>query len=136
VIRVDRTAYISEPVWARWSQEGLYLWGYVLMFVAGFAAVTGLDFPAREAGWFVMGGAVVSAAGVLTRFYHVEALGLYPIIFGLGVCVVWLVVPPQNAVLTGWLVAGSCCKRSRLGGRGVKGSGSVRKPRMSGWLFG
>jgi hypothetical protein len=105
VIRVDRTAYISEPVWARWSQEGLYLWGYVLMFVAGFAAVTGLDFPAREAGWFVMGGALVSAAGVLTRFYHVEALGLYPIIFGLGVCVVWLVIPPQNAVLTGWLVA-------------------------------
>jgi hypothetical protein len=75
------------------------------MFVAGFAAVTGLDFPAREAGWLIMGGAVASSAGVLTRLYNVEALGLYPIIIGLGVCVVWLVVPPQNAVLTGWLVA-------------------------------
>src|SRR5690606_8919360 len=75
------------------------------MFVAGFAAVTGLDFPAREAGWLIMGGAVVSSAGVLTRFYNVEALGWDPLIIGLGACVEWLAGPPQNGVLTGWRVA-------------------------------
>lgn len=102
---VDQRAYIDQPAWARWLQRILLIACYVLMGVAGYAATT-LSFPAREAGYVVMFGALISLAGVVTRYYQVEAIGLWPIIAGLWVCVVWLQLPPQNAILTGWLVAG------------------------------
>lgn len=98
-------AYIQQPPWAKWLQRGLLIACYILMGVAGYAA-TSLDFPAHEAGFVVMGGSAISLGGVVTRYYQIEAIGLWPVIAGLWVCVVWLVIPPQSAVLTGWLVAG------------------------------
>lgn len=102
---VDSRAYIDQPVWARWLQRILLTACYVLMGVAGFAA-TQLDFPAQQAGYVVMVGAALSFAGVVTRLYQIEAVGLWPTIAGLWVVVVWLQIPPQNAILSGWLVMG------------------------------
>lgn len=102
---VDQRAYIDQPAWARWLQRILLIACYVLMGVAGYAATT-LDFPAQQAGYAIMAGAFVSLAGVVSRFYQIEAVGLWPTIGGLWVCVVWLQIPPQSAILTGWLVAG------------------------------
>jgi hypothetical protein len=103
---VDSTAYIKEPPWARWLQMVLYILLYVCMGVAGFAAVTQLGSPAHEAGYAMMAGALFCLVGVTTRFYHLELVGLWPLLTGLAFCVVWLVIPPQNAILTGWLVGG------------------------------
>lgn len=102
---VDQRAYIDTPAWARWVQRCLFIATYILMGLAGYAA-TSLDFPAEHAGYVIIGGSVLSLVGVCTRLYQLEAIGLWPTIAGLWVCVVWLQMPPQNAVLTGWLVAG------------------------------
>lgn len=75
------------------------------MGVAGYAATT-LDFPATYAGYPIMFGAGLSLFGVMTRYYQVEAIGLWPTITGLWAVVLWLQLPEQGATLTGWLVAG------------------------------
>jgi hypothetical protein len=78
---------------------------YVLMGVAGYAATT-LAFPANYAGWPIMAGSLLSLVGVVTRLYQLEAVGLWPTITGLWACVVWLQLPAQGAILSGWLVLG------------------------------
>lgn len=102
---VDSKAYIDRPPWARWLQRFFFASTYVLMGVAGYAATT-LDFPANYAGGPIMLGSLVSLVGIVTRLYQLEAIGLWPTISGLWACVVWLILPEQDAVLTGWLVAG------------------------------
>lgn len=101
---MDRRPYIETPPWARWVQRVLYVAAYALFIVAGYAAVASLGFPAHEAGYVIMGASALAILGVLTRLYHVELIALWPLIAGLAVCVVWLVLPAQGAVLTGWLV--------------------------------
>lgn len=102
---VDQSAYIVHPQWAKWLQRILYVACYLLTGVAGYAAVTTLGSPAHEAGYAMMAGSALSLFGVVTRYYNLELLGLWPTLTGLAFCVVWLIIPPQSAVLTGWLVA-------------------------------
>lgn len=102
---MDSTAYIPRPWWARQAQSVLYVIVYALMFCSGLAAVINLDFPAREAGWFVMAGALICVAGAAARLFFIELLGLWPLVFGLLVFVVW--IQNQQGILTGWLV-GAC----------------------------
>lgn len=103
---VDANAYIQRPLWARWLQRVLYVIWYGLMVVAGYAAWSGLGFPAHEAGMVIMLASVVAAFGAATGYYHGELMALPPLMAALAVVVVWLQLPPQSAVLTGWLVAG------------------------------
>lgn len=101
---VDSVAYIQRPAWARWLQRILYVGAYALFGVAGWAAVEALGFPAHEAGYVAMGASVLAIVGVITRYYQLELVALWPLISSMAVWVVWLVIPPQNAILTGFLV--------------------------------
>jgi len=101
---VDSTAYIDRPWWAKYLQMVGYVIGYILLGVAGFAAVTQLGTPAHEAGYAIMAGCLLSAMGVITRLYHLELIGLWPLVTGLLLCVLWIL--GQGPILTGWLVAG------------------------------
>lgn len=100
-------AYIMHPPWAKWLHRFLLLGGYILMGVAGYAA-TQLGIPAQQAGYVVIAGSLLAIIGVLTRFYQIEAIAIWPQITGLLTCVIWLQIPPQSAVLSGWLVAAYC----------------------------
>jgi hypothetical protein len=100
-------AYIMFPPWAKWVQRTLLLGAYAIMVVAGYAATT-LGHPAKEAGYIVIAGALAAIAGVLTRYYQLEATGIWPQIGGLVIAVIWLQIPPQNAILSGWLVFAYC----------------------------
>lgn len=102
---VDSVAYIDRPAWARWLQRILLISGYLLMGVAGYASVTQLNFPAREAGYVMMAASALAIVGVVTRFYNLELVALWPLVTSIAVVVIWLVIPPQSAILTGWLVA-------------------------------
>lgn len=97
-------AYIPAPPWAKWLHIVLLTASYILMGVAGFAALT-LDHPATEGGIALIAGAAVSILGVVLRIGQIEAIGLWPQVTGLVPVVIWLQIPPQNAVLSGWLVA-------------------------------
>ena len=100
---VSQRAYIDLPIWARWLERALFVLCYALFGVAGYAATT-LNFPAQQAGYVIMGACLIALGGVVSGFYQLELLALWPIIFAFGAVVVYLQVPPQNAVLTGWLV--------------------------------
>jgi hypothetical protein len=103
---MDSHAYIPRPTWVRLLHRGLHVVWYGLMAIAGFAAWQGLGFPAHEAGAAIMVASAVAMAGAATGYYHGELVALPVMSAGLAVCVVWLTQPEQNAVLTGWLVAG------------------------------
>lgn len=99
------SAYIVLPAWAKWTQRLFFVAGYLLTGVAGYAATAGLGFPAHEAGYVMMGASALAIVGVTTRLYHLELIALWPLLSGILICVVWLMLPAQGAVLTGWLVA-------------------------------
>lgn len=101
---VDSVAYIQRPAWARWLQRIIYVAGYTLFGVAGWAAVDSLGFPAHEAGYVAIGASVLAIVGVVTRFYHLELVALWPLITSMAIWVVWLMLPAQGAILTGWLI--------------------------------
>jgi len=100
-------AYIMSPPWARVAHRLLLIGGYIIMIVAGFAATT-LGFPANVAGCVVIAGGLLAIFGVISRYYQAEAVAIWPQITGLLTCVIWLQIPPQSAVLSGWLVSAYC----------------------------
>lgn len=100
-------AYMREPRWLAWLQRGLYIVLYAFVGRAGVAAILNLDFPAREAGWFLVASAFIALAGVSTGYYHLELIALPVMVSALGVCVVWLVIPPQMAVFAWYVVVAS-----------------------------
>lgn len=100
---VNQRAYISLPAWAKYLERALYVLCYALFGVAGYAAST-LDFPANHAGYVIMACCALALGGVVTGFYQLELIALWPIISAFLVIVVWLQLPEQDAVLTGWLV--------------------------------
>src|SRR5690606_5830229 len=95
VLMVDANAYIQRPLWARWLQRVLYVIWYGLMVVAGYAAWSGLGFPAHEAGAVIMFAAAVALFGAASGYYHGELMALPPLMAALSVVVVWLQLPPQ-----------------------------------------
>jgi hypothetical protein len=101
----ESVAYIQRPAWAKWLQRAIYVLAYGLFGVAGWAAVGTLGFPARETGYLAMAASALAIVGVVTRLYQLELIALWPLITSMAIWVVWLVIPPQSAVLTGWLVA-------------------------------
>ncbi len=103
---MDSHAYIPSPPWARFVHRALHVIWYGLMSIAGLAAWQGLGFPAHEAGAGIMVASAIAMVGAITGFYHAELIALPVMSAGLAVCVVWLTMPAQGAILTGWLVSG------------------------------
>lgn len=101
---MDREPYLSKPPWARTVEAFFYVAGYLLTGLAGVAAIVLIDeWPAREGGYALVAAGVLGIAGVTTRLYNLELIALWPILGGLGACILWLQL--NDAQLTGWLVA-------------------------------
>src|SRR5690606_36393905 len=79
-LMVDANAYIQRPLWARWLQRIIYVIAYGLFGVAGWAAVEALGFPAHEAGYVAIASSGLAIVGVLTHFYQLELIALWPLI--------------------------------------------------------
>lgn len=100
---MDREPYLVKPWWVRWLDVVLFVSGYLLVAVAGVMAITLInEWPAREAGYALVGAGLLATVGVFTRLYNFELIALPPIITGLSACIIWLVL--NDAQLTGWLV--------------------------------
>lgn len=97
-------AYILHPPWAKWTHRLLLVAAYVLMGLLGWA-ITAVPGTITLSGWVVVAGAVISLAGVFTRYYRIEAIGIWPQITGLLTVAIWLQLPQQAQGLSGWLVA-------------------------------
>lgn len=100
---MDREPYLSKPPWARHLEAFFYVAGYLLTGLAGVMAIVLIDeWPAREGGYALVGAGLLGVAGVTTRLYNLELIALWPILGGLGACILWLQL--NDAQLTGWLV--------------------------------
>ena len=76
-------AYIMHPPWAKYTQRALLASSYVMMGFLGWLIVAGVEGPIGSSGWVVVAGTVVSLLGVTTRFYQIEAIGIWPQVTGL-----------------------------------------------------
>lgn len=100
---MDREAYLNRPWWVKWLDVIFFVSGYLLVAVAGVMAVVLInEWPAREGGYALIGAGILATVGVFTRLYNFELIALWPIVTGLGACIIWLVL--NDAQLTGWLV--------------------------------
>lgn len=102
---MDRAPYILRPPWARLLQALFYVLAYLATGWAGLAAAFLIrEWPAQQAGWVLASASVLAITGILTRLYNVELIALWPVLAGLGGCVIWLLM--NDAVLTVPLVGG------------------------------
>lgn len=100
---MHRNPYITHPVWARLTQDTLYLGAYVLLgFVAVVAILLVGEWPALQGGWVMAPAAVLAVVGVVTRLYNLELVALWALVVGLGLIIVWMQL--NDAVIGGWIV--------------------------------
>lgn len=101
---MHRNPYITHPVWARLTQDALYLAAYVgLGFVAVAAVLFVGEWPALQGGWVMLPAAALAIVGVATRLYNLELIALWPLLAGLGLIIVWMLL--HDAVIGGWIIA-------------------------------
>lgn len=100
---MHRNPYILHPVWARLTQDVLYLIAYVALGFVGLVAVILVgDWPAVQGGWIMTAATVLAIIGVRTRLYNLELIALWPLVVGLGLIIVWMQL--NDAVIGGWIV--------------------------------
>lgn len=96
-------AYILHPPWAKWAQRLLLAASYGMMAFLGWLIVTGVEGPLGVVGWTVTAGAFISLVGSGTRYYQIEAIGIWPQVTGL------LIVAAFGALGAGTVVVGAYC---------------------------
>lgn len=95
-------AYILHPPWAKWAQRFLLAASYAMMAFLGWAIIAGVPGLLGSSGWVVMAGAAVSLIGSGTRYYQIEAIGIWPQITGLVIVALFGALGAGTVVVTAY----------------------------------